>query len=194
VDADRVIAWGRWTGGKHTGTPFNGGELWLEDGNESLHYLVGIPTPEADLGTLADQSAVAVYNLIGATTPTFGDDGFEGDSDFGDFVAVTGSLAADFGAGTVQTSLVLDFTNQDVSLSSGTMPIAAGPGGAFGGSGVWASADSFSGAYNTQIQGFFAGRGASRAGYAYDVFVDSTSGYPINGVVAFEKGGVAVPE
>ena len=120
TDTDGVIAWGRWTGGGGLvlGSVFADDELWVNDGNESVHYLVGVPTPETDLAHLKSLGALAVYNLIGATTPTFGDDGDQGNIDFGDIVSVSGALAANFADSTVTTSLALDFTDEDVTINS----------------------------------------------------------------------------
>lgn len=193
VDTDGVIGWGRWSGEGSTGTVFPTGELnytYYVDSN--VHYFTGVPTPEADLANLRATNVVAVYNLLGATMPTFGDDGYEGGIDFGDAVAVSGSLAADFGKGTVQTSVVLDFTNNDINIDSGKIPIAGGAGGVFQGVGGWATTGAAPGSYNTKIRGFFVGGGASRAGYAYEVMFDGGSfPYPVNGVVTFKQGGTA---
>ncbi|MEX2480520.1 MAG: FecR domain-containing protein [Gammaproteobacteria bacterium] len=197
IDPDGIIAWGRWTGDSIEGTEFAGGELGLFRGNWSAHYLVGKPTPETDLTALASANTTAVYNLIGATSPSFGDDGFEGSFDFGDIVSITGALTANFGASTVTTSLDLDFEKNDVSINSDAMPIAGGPGGRFGGVGQWATStlNGGSGNFNTTIQGFFAGANAARAGYAYDVFIDSVeTPYSIHGVAGFAKGSSATPE
>ena len=193
IDPDRIIAWGRWTGNSIEGTPFSGGELALDRGNWSAHYLVGRPTPEGDLAALKAAGTTAVYNLIGATMPTFGDDGFEGSSDFGAAVSVTGALAANFATSRVQTSLELEFERNSVSINSGNIPIQAGAGGRFSGSGSWATSTlDASFPHNTKIRGFFAGANASRAGYAYDVFLDSR-GYSIHGVAAFARGGGSGP-
>ncbi|MGE0484645.1 MAG: FecR domain-containing protein [Gammaproteobacteria bacterium] len=192
IDTDGVIGWGRWSGDTVDGTLFGDGELRVDESNWSIHYVVGAPTPESDLAQLRATNVVAVYDLIGATTPTFGDDGFEGGFDFGDIVSISGALAANFGQSTVQTSLVLDFTENDITINSGALPIAAGAGGVFGGSGGFASSTLAPGhPFSTSIQGFFVGGGASRAGYAYEVYIDAGGGsdYPINGVAAFKQGG-----
>ena len=190
VDTDGIIAWGRWTDGTIEGSEFAGGELGVFRPGWSAHYLVGKPTPESDLAALRSSGATAVYNLIGATAPSFGDDGFEGVSDFGDIVAITGAMTANFGASTVQTSLDLDFENHDVAIATAPIPIAGGPGGRFIGSGSWGTStiDGGSFSHNTKVRGFFAGAQAARAGYAYDVFISSV-GYSIHGVAAFRKAG-----
>jgi hypothetical protein len=188
VDTDGIIAWGRWTDGTIEGTEFAGGELGVFRPGWSAHYLVGKPTPETDLAALRSAGTTAVYNLVGATAPSFGDDGFEGRFDFGDIVAITGAMTANFGASTVQTSLALDFEKNDVSFTTAPIPIAGGPGGRFIGSGAWATTtlDGGSSSHNTKVRGFFAGAQASRAGYAYDVFI-SSFGYSIHGVAGFKK-------
>ena len=192
TDTDGIIAWGRWTGGLATSDEIftaNDGELWKTDGNQSAHYYTGVPTPEEDMLNLAAQGVTAVYNLLGATTPTFGDDGVEGNDDFGDALAVAGALAADFGAGTVQASLVLDFQDHDLNIESGAMTIQSGAGGVFRKVGPLATSTvTAAPTYQTTLTGNFVGGAASRAGLAYGVFVN---GYSINGVTTFIKGGQA---
>lgn len=192
-DTDGVIAWGRWTYGLAESEIFdNDGELWLEDGNQSVHWYTGVPTPEEDLLNLKAQGVTAVYNLIGATMPTFGDDGFEGGDDFGDAVSVSGALAANFAQSTVQASIALDFTDHDVNIETGPMSILAGAGGRFGASGPLATSDvSPDPTYDTTVVGNFVGGAATRAGVAYGVYIPISGGYSINGVTVFGLGAAA---
>ena len=44
--------------------------------------------------------------------------------------------------------------------------------------------------YSTRVEGFFVGGGASRATYAYDVYVTSPGpDYPVNGIAVFNRSG-----
>lgn len=195
LDTDGVIAWGRWKGDSVDGSPFNNGTLFLnpvgDPAEGNVHFLAGAPTPYSDLMQLAAHQTVATYNLAGTTTPTFGDDGAQGGIDFGAIQSVSGALVADFGNGTVQSSLALDFANNDVTINTPAMPMSAATGGRFGASGSFTTStlDPMAN-YNTRVEGFFVGGGASRAGYAYDVFINSPGpDYPINGVAVFNRSG-----
>lgn len=186
TSADTIIAWGRWTGGQTDGDSFPHPES-LDQGEQSFHYVIGKPAPTDQI----QRDVIATYGLLGATTPTFSDDGAEGMGEFGTVNSVTGSLVANFSDSTVVTSLQLDFTQRDLEIS--TDPLSIQPNATFGGIGVWAE-DSFSNSHFAFIQGFFAGANAERAGVAYSVFINSSPDYDINGVAAFTKTGeVAVP-
>lgn len=178
--ADAIIGWGRWTEGTTEGDTFPH-PLPLDQGNESFHYVIGKETPELP----AD--VIGTYALIGATTPTFSD-GAEGGGDFGDPVSVTGALAANFATGEVQTTIVLDFTGNDLEIDSGLMNIVPGTA-RFGGTGSWANGGPCS-SCTTAIAGFFAGPNAERAGYAYDVYVTAGANHHVYGAAVFRQTGL----
>jgi hypothetical protein len=177
--ADGIVAWGRWTGGTTSGDGFPH-PLDVEAPNPGFHYVVGMPTQElpAELeGTLAD------FDLAFVTTPTFSDSGSQSDDDFGDFVDATGALVANFISGSIKSSLLLDFTKNDLQIDGFAQ---VRPGFDFDSTAngfAFADSNAFSGSLSAVVRGFFAGENAERAVYAYEVFAP---GYTVNGVAGFE--------
>jgi hypothetical protein len=177
---DGVIGWGRWTGGALTGLGTHG-SLNLGATNGNLHYVVGVPTSSNDMEFLAANSFVATYGLQGGTAPSIGS---AGSYTLGSLNS--GSLTANFGAGSVSGNLNLTLNTSDVyDLSWSSLPIS---GSGFGGAGSASGAACFSGCA-TNIQGFFAGSMASRAGVSYNVSADG--GTFINGAAAFTRESLA---
>ena len=177
---DGIIAWGRWTGGANLTYACDGGTCTAQptyNDNQGLHYVVGLPTPSLPT------SGTATYELLGATSPTYVD----GTSAAGKF---TGSLNVTFnptyanvgmnfnvampngvgysitGSTTTASSLFSASTNnEDLSVSGSGGGCAAG-------------------VCSSQVQGFFAGASAQRAGVAYQI---NDSSAQILGAAAFTK-------
>lgn len=190
-----IIAWGRWTGDVTGGTGERADRHFGSfSGGESLHYVVGVPTPAADMLALRTANVTnATYSLIGATTPTnYASTG----------VLNNATLGVNFVAGTVNTALNLTISGTTINVNATNIPIASGSSGfstALGGNVSVSSSDfTCSDGCNASINGFFAGRMASRAGYAYRIG-EGSSASPSNpfltiatGAVAFQKGGTAI--
>ncbi len=175
---DGIIAWGRWTGGVNIncGAALCPAQPTYTD-NQGLHYVVGLPTPSLPT------SGTATYALLGATSPTYVDGG----SAPGKF---TGSLNVAFNP---------TYANVGMSFNV-TMPNGAG----YSMTGSTTTASSFFSASTdnenlsvsgtggacatagcgSQVQGFFAGASAERAGVAYQINDGSAQ---ILGAAAFKK-------
>jgi hypothetical protein len=163
---DGVIAWGRWVNGTLTGDP-----LTLS-GDNSVHYVVGLPTPSADILALQAGNVTATYALLGGTTAT---------SDFGEVGKLEGGmLTARFGAMQLDVDFKVGMPSNTYSVSGRAVPIS--------GSGFSATNLATTGCFSscsTDISGFFAGVMAARAGLSY-LISDSVRGSTI-GTAAFTK-------
>lgn len=147
---DGVIGWGRWSSGTYSSsTP-------LVD----FHYVVGTPTPSADLTALG--GTTATYQLAGFTTPTTST-GLTGG-------APTATFTATFG-GTGSLSL-------NLSVPVGGSTYTDTMSGTFGGSSINLSSACSS------ANGFFAGANASHAAMTYKM--DGGSMY-IMGALGFKR-------
>lgn len=159
---DGIIGWGRWDGDTAVSPVTNAG--WPHPmTNGVFHYVIGIPT--AAMPT----SGTATYSLLGATTPS------ATDSSTG-WSVTSGSLVADFATSNVGVNLAVANTNHSYAVS-GSMDRT---GANFYGS------PSVSGcAYcYANINGFFAGANASRAGLTYNI---NDYGLNVQGAAAFKK-------
>lgn len=187
---DGIIGWGRWNGGTtvDNGSGCCAHPLDLISGDpilgDAFHYVVGLPTPQADIDAMSN--ITASYSLIGGTLPTA--DGFEG----GIGTLNGGSLTAYFGSRTVDANLQISFPVASYDISATGMDINANS--TFSGGGTIAQATSGAGCYSGcwgNISGFFAGANAARAGVAYS-FDDYYVAGQVTGVAAFTKSA-AVP-
>jgi len=184
-----IIAWGRWNGAITGGTgarsnhDFGGSET----STRSLHYVVGVPTPAADISALRSAGvANATYSLIGATSPT-------NCCDSG--VVNAASLGVNFVTGQVNTTLNLTISGVTFNVNATNIPIAAGSSGfstSLGGAvTVGATGGTCTAGCNATIDGLFAGNMGVRAGYGYKIADGlvpnpATSPHAV-GVVAFKK-------
>lgn len=165
---DGILAWGRWIG---TVTANNTSQTY--DGTQGLHYVVGLPT-----ATLP-QSGEATYTVLGATSPTFVDGGVSP----GTF---SGKLIVDFGLRSSGVKLDLNVgIGGNAYPIIGTAPLSGSTFQAFGilvndANGVCG----FCGC-SAQVQGFFAGPSAERAGLGYQI--DTSLNGQIVGAAAFKK-------
>jgi hypothetical protein len=174
--SDGILAWGRWIGpvtGDSCGDSCTLNENYSP--NQGLHYVVGMPTPTMP------QVGTATYTLIGATQPTF----LDGQFPPGTF---SGSLSVNFQRLTVGLDLNVGINGMGYAIGGtagisgstfssnfGNVTVAGTAGGACLTSGCSANVD-----------GFFAGTDAARAGLAYQV-IDSGQGRNIFGAAAFAK-------
>jgi FecR protein len=172
--AGGVIGWGSFT----NGTFITENDVLTLGANEGLHFVVGIPTsPMPTSGT-------ASMSLIGATMPTFSDNAGGG---LGTGTVTSGSLTAVFGPGVS----IISSTNFNVAFSSGNAYVFSGSGGGqaagFVGSGGLSKTSGASTVCATSctgaFTGFFAGPGATFAGYTY--FIAGPMPFTINGAVVF---------
>jgi hypothetical protein len=169
---DGIIAWG-------TGISSSGAE--------TVHFIVGLPTPASDLANLAISSPVGTYVLIGGTSPTF--------RDFSSGTTVSGTLtgasfSANFATMKVDASVAMRFNTAAGAMAlsaAGTgMSISTFSGSAFSGSFCASNNCTLAGGTCStswlNMQGFLAGPNAVRAGLVYDVSVfGSTGSTSING-------------
>ncbi len=159
--SDGVIGWGRWSSGNlnDAGSPYT-----MQD----VHYVVGMPTPAADMTALGGM--VGTYSLIGFTYPT----AWDGTTLIVGTQPISATLTANFGAYSVSGDLSVPIGGSIYSDNSWSGTI---------------NGSNFSGGSNASINGFFAGANASRAGLVYQF--DSTPIGVISGAAAFKQTGLS---
>jgi hypothetical protein len=149
---DGIIAWG-------TGISASGAE--------TVHFILGIPTPASDLAWLAINNPIGTYTLIGGTSPTILDTN-SGTTFTGKLTGAT--LTANFATMLVDASVAMKFNVGSASMQvSGAVTGMTFSGSSFAGSGCVANTC-------TNMSGFFAGPNAIRAGLVYDVNVAGSAG------------------
>jgi hypothetical protein len=133
----------------------------------NVAYVVGMPTPVADMSALQASGVTASYTMIGGTAPR--------DASGSIGVLNSATLTANFGTGTVSGNL---------SVSIATSTYSAGWSGS-----ITPSTPKFSGSYadgfSLSVIGFFVGPNASRAGEVYSISAESVP--TITGAVAFRR-------
>ena len=169
-----VIAWGRWIGPANVvdGSPGPGLLTGFNPGVDTgYHYVVGLPT------AVMPTSGTATYTLVGATKPTYAD----GSATPGTF---SGSLSVTFGGITTVNGnfaitgmgdgrgYAITGTGCTASSSFQLVTSVTGSGGACGCG------------CSSNVQGFFAGASAERAGVNYHI---SDSFKNVVGAAAFTK-------
>jgi hypothetical protein len=181
--AGGVIGWGSFTNGTIITTDTVNGTLVRNFGaNEGVHFVLGLPTSPMPT------TGVANMNLIGATRPTFSDNLGGG---LGTGTVTSGTVNANFGTNTVSTTLNMSFSSGNSFSASAVTATNGIPGYGPGSPGfvvvgtftntnrlaaICATSCSFIGG------GFFAGAGATFAGYSY---IAGTPTFTINGAAAF---------
>jgi hypothetical protein len=149
---DGILAWGRWIGSV-TGDDCGDGCTFTEtySANQGLHYVIGIPTARLPL------VGGGIYNLLGATRPTYVD-GSTAPGVFSGQMTVTfggvASIDANFTVTMPDRTYTMDVTG--VATSSAQFGFSPTVGGCQSGC-------------NANVQGFFAGTNAERAGIAYEI-------------------------
>lgn len=146
---DGIIAWG-------TATAVAGGEFSQPFGGfTGVHWVVGDATSNMD----SLSSKVGTYELLGGTAPTsvYGNPGNN--------KLTSMNMIADFGSG---------FVSGAMGWSLNGSSVAASYFGSISGGRLFASGSVTSGSGFVQMEGFFAGANASRAGVTYmlDTFSD----------------------
>ncbi len=179
---DGIMGWGRWIDG-----------TFDDDGSvenmQHVHYVVGMPTPLADMTALQLGNVTANYTLLGYTYPTAWDS-LTSTFTFGT-QPITGSLTANFGAGTVSGTLGVPMGSNTYSSSwdgSITGSIFVGyqdPYPSPPATGVTSTGSDCICGCGASILGFFAGANAARAGLVYE-FYGTTYG-DIHGAAVFKK-------
>ena len=165
ADTD-FIGWGYWAKGQSTGAVHNGAVT-------DVHYLVGRPTPNAQMPVTGS----ANYTLVNGTRPTATDNA--GATIFGTLTGAT--LTAHFGSGFVDATINTQFTK-----SNGTVvPVSISDLANISGSRFTSV-----GCGNGTIQGFFTGSQAARAGLTYGR--DGTDVGRVRGAAVFTKGTAVV--
>jgi hypothetical protein len=159
---DGFITWGRLTDGTLTGMAGGTGDNHaggVYTSPESFHYIIGAPVISKPVGTIN-------YSLLGGTDPTFGPVSGSGTVESG---ALTGAtLTALFGQNTVRFTLnIRDPSGAPINFSNGTGGSVSGA--LFTGSDSFSGAGACSGSCTVNINGFFAGANAERAGFSYAV-------------------------
>ncbi len=175
---DGIIGWGRWIDGTFNDTCSTSCPFDDAGSMQHVHYVVGMPTPLADMNALVVANTTATYTLMGYTFPTAWDGSV---FTFGT-QPITGSLTANFGTGNIMGTLGVPLGANTYSSSwSGSIG-----GSSFGGSGSVTSSGSDCGCgCSAGILGFFAGSNAARAGLAYEF--GGTDYGDIHGAAVFKK-------
>lgn len=159
-DAD-FLGWGTWvTGSKNYAPAYGAPTSAMLD---SVHYVVGRPTPNAQMPL----SGAANYAMVGGTAPTAT---LGGVTQTGQLVSAT--LSANFGVGSATANIATQFGAVPVTISQSA---SFTPGTA-----------NFSGAStSTAVSGFFTGNQAIRAGLVYS----TTNGAigQVTGAAAFQR-------
>jgi FecR protein len=151
---DGVIAWGR--------------GLSNEDGSIMTHYVTALRTPDADLSSLIAGRVVATYTMIGGSSPT--GHGFDAVTPAFFGTLNSASMTVDFGAQKVNADFKVTMSGLSFVGKAMGMPMN---GALFGidPQNTMASCNSGGGPSCTlsRMEGFVAGAGASRGGFAYEV-------------------------
>ena len=177
--ADGVLAWGRWIGQKNSNSTASTDTYPV---NQGLHYVVGTPTPAASL----PNGVTYTYNMIGATMPTV----TSGTTLAGTLSSAT--LTGNFSTNQVSTAFAGSIGGMNFSATSSGATITPSTASFSGGSA------SYTGTLNgcsgsASVQGFFAGTGATHAGFIYQLrdtslpTSTSSSGASVVGAVALKR-------
>ena len=163
-DDPAFIGWGYWDAGRLIGTDA------LITPYEGVHYLVGRPTPLAQMPITGS----AAYSLVGYTSPT----AYDGATlRVGELL--NAGLNVDFSIGRVNA-----FVNTRFTKDGEYVPVQVSGYGSVVGATFSANSDS-SPYGNGYFSGFFTGDGASRAGLVYGV--DGSAVGDVRGSAAFVK-------
>src|SRR6266849_4810056 len=171
---DGVIAWGRWIGQIDLTTGGTTTSVTLSS-NDGLHYVVGLPTPAASMPT----GVTYTYDLIGGTRPTLAN------GSIAPGVLNSASLVGDFTANRVTVNL---------SATAGGSTYAGAATGTIGPTFTalgTATSNTFpttcSGGCGLNVNGFFSGAGATRAGIVYQISNTIALGVSLNGAAALQR-------
>jgi hypothetical protein len=164
--------------------PLDGDLPYTYDNNQSLHYVIGTPTPAMPT------SGSAIYTLLGATSPTYAD-GRTGPGTF------NGSLEVVFGARAATVNMAFAVNMPDGNKYAIGGSTTTGPGAMFSANPtvVGTAGGACGSGCLALVQGFFAGTNAERAGVGYSIQDNLLTGgsSTILGAAAFKNTGVPVP-
>jgi hypothetical protein len=169
---DGTIGWGRWIDGT---LDYGGSILSMQH----VHYVVGMPTPAADMAALGGM--IGTYSLLGYTYPT----AFDGSTWTIGTQPISGNLTANFALSQVMGNLTVPLgANTYSSNWNGWIS-----GSNFYGSGAVSTtgADCGSGCSSSTL-GFFVGASAARAGLVYEFY--GTQYGNIHGAATFKQTGL----
>jgi len=169
--SDGVIGWGRWSSGTWT----QGSAIGLQD----VHYVVGVPTPAADMSALQTGNMIGTYTLSGFTFPTAYNSS-TGVTTVGT-QAVTGNMTANFGLGSMSGNIQVPIGGNTYSSSLASLISGAN----FSGFNSWSCSGGCGSGGSSTINGFFVGPNASRAGLVYRF--NGTDIGTINGAAVFRQ-------
>jgi hypothetical protein len=145
VGNDGVIGWGRWTNGTYL-TGANSNPL---NGNQGLHYVVGIPT--ASMPTTGSAS----YSLVGATSPT------ELNGVYAPGKFALNSMTVNFGSSTFSLGFAININSNTYTASAA--------GGLSGNGFSWSGGVSCYTTCSGNVNGTFFGVSAERLGIQYKI-------------------------
>ena len=186
---DALITWGRWTNGTDASTE-PGFTPATYSANQGMHFVLGSMTPTAYLDT--QTSGTATFTLSGATSPTYGD-GATAPGTFSGNVAVAWGGTANTKVGVDFTVTMPDTTYRIVSTGGTATPASSQVGTSgqprFSGDIPVTSAGRACGGGNclANINGFFAGATAERAGLIYQIRSDGGTSTSVNGAAVFTR-------
>lgn len=168
IDESDFIGWGSWVSAATTQSYGGYGGYGSSSGMlDSLHYIVGKPTPQEQM----PQYGHANYSLIGGTAPTA--TSYMGVSQLGQLLG--GTMFVNFGSGSLDVNIQTKFGDTVVPVYGSA---------SFDGTVRQATFRSGN-CSNTSINGIFTGNGAYRAGLVYAT-QDSSLGQ-ITGAAAFQR-------
>src|SRR6266849_864794 len=171
---DGVIAWGRWIGPINLTIGGTTTSITLSP-NDGLHYVTGLPTPAASMPT----GVTYTYDLIGGTRPTLAN------GSIAPGVLNSASLVGNFNTSQVCVNL---------SATAGGSTYAGAATGTIGPTFTalgTATSNTFpttcSGGCGLNVNGFFSGAGATRAGIVYQISNTIALGVSLNGAAALQR-------
>ena len=188
---DSILAWGRWTPTQgRVSIQVPGSGTSTVTGNNSLHYIFGVATPNSAIPL----AGTATFNLLGNTSPTRTD----GQGGFGTVTA--GQLAVQWGGAGPMTRVAVSL-NGNVGSTAFQVQTPGGLAGVASSPVTYdASTQTFSGSWLAQVgntnrhsaSGFFAGPNAGHAGLTYSTPLPTGGGtfsntVSVQGAAAFKQ-------
>ncbi len=169
---DGIIAWGRWT----SPVSVNGTSTNYPSG---FHYVVGLPTAAASLPA----GATYTYSLMGSTKPTAADGSATGSLN-------SATLTGNFSSNVVNVNFAGSISGKSFDATINGMSLTTSTA-SFSGSGnstnFTTGANTLNNACSTlAVSGFFAGVGATNAGFSYSI-LSTSLGTGVVGVAALKR-------
>ncbi|MBL8492127.1 MAG: FecR domain-containing protein [Rhodocyclaceae bacterium] len=171
---DGIIGWGRMISAAASLDGPEGGTSSVRD----MHYVVGRPTPDADMSLLHSHNVTGTYELSGFTFPTATNGAVGG--------RVSGAMTANFGSHSLHWALGVPIGGHNFGIAGSS---SSWSGAQFAGSVSCVSGCCSGGSF----AGFFAGANAARAGLVYK-FDSETSMGTVTGAAVFKQTGLSASE